>query len=59
MKDEEIAKVNRIRQDVEAELEDLTASLFQVSYYVLCIILWDTVIFIILMIYILIDFCVL
>lgn len=35
MKDEEIAKVNRIRQDVEAELEDLTASLFQVNYYVL------------------------
>lgn len=32
IKDEELAKVNRIRQDVEAELEDLTASLFQEAH---------------------------
>jgi len=32
LKDEEIAKLSRIRQDVEAEVEELTASLFQVSY---------------------------
>lgn len=31
LKDEEVARLSRIRQDVEAELEDLTASLFQVS----------------------------
>ncbi|XP_030762139.1 guanine nucleotide exchange factor for Rab-3A-like [Sitophilus oryzae] len=32
LKDEELARVNRIRQDVEAELEDLTASLFQEAH---------------------------
>ncbi|XP_050296039.1 guanine nucleotide exchange factor for Rab-3A-like [Anthonomus grandis grandis] len=32
VKDEELARVNRIRQDVEAELEDLTASLFQEAH---------------------------
>jgi hypothetical protein len=31
LKDEEVARLSRIRQDVEAELEDLTASLFQVN----------------------------
>lgn len=31
LKDEEVARLSRIRQDVEAELEDLTASLFQVG----------------------------
>lgn len=31
LKDEEVARLSRIRQDVEAELEELTASLFQVS----------------------------
>ena len=30
LKDEEVARLSRIRQDVEAELEELTASLFQV-----------------------------
>ncbi|KAI4462717.1 hypothetical protein MML48_4g00009505 [Holotrichia oblita] len=33
LRDEEVTKLNRIRQDVESELEDLTASLFQVSNY--------------------------
>ena len=32
LKDEEVARLSRIRQDVEAELEDLTASLFQVNF---------------------------
>lgn len=32
LKDEEVARLSRIRQDVEAELEELTASLFQVSH---------------------------
>ncbi|XP_060531102.1 guanine nucleotide exchange factor for Rab-3A-like [Cylas formicarius] len=32
LKDEELARVNRIRQDVETELEDLTASLFQEAH---------------------------
>lgn len=31
LRDRELLRLNRIRQDVEAELEDLTASLFQVS----------------------------
>lgn len=31
LKDEEVVRLSRIRGDVEAELEDLTASLFQVS----------------------------
>lgn len=31
LKDEEVARLSRIRQDIEAELEELTASLFQVS----------------------------
>lgn len=31
LKDEEVNRLSRIRQDVESELEDLTASLFQVS----------------------------
>lgn len=31
LRDEEVSKLSRIRQDVESELEDLTASLFQVS----------------------------
>lgn len=31
LKDEEVDKLTRIRRDVEAELEELTASLFQVS----------------------------
>lgn len=30
LRDEEVSRLSRIRQDVEAELEDLTASLFQV-----------------------------
>lgn len=30
LRDEEVVRLSRIRQDVEAELEDLTASLFQV-----------------------------
>lgn len=30
LRDEEVSKLSRIRQDVESELEDLTASLFQV-----------------------------
>lgn len=30
LKDEEVVKLTRIRQDVESELEELTASLFQV-----------------------------
>lgn len=33
LKDEEVARLSRIRQDVEAELEELTASLFQVSLF--------------------------
>ncbi|RZC36182.1 guanine nucleotide exchange factor for Rab-3A, partial [Asbolus verrucosus] len=32
LKDEEVARLSRIRQDVEAELEDLTASLFQEAH---------------------------
>ncbi|XP_066257978.1 guanine nucleotide exchange factor for Rab-3A-like [Euwallacea similis] len=32
IKDEELARANRIKQDVEAELEDLTASLFQEAH---------------------------
>ncbi|XP_076273781.1 guanine nucleotide exchange factor for Rab-3A-like isoform X1 [Rhynchophorus ferrugineus] len=32
LRDEELARVNRIRLDVEAELEDLTASLFQEAH---------------------------
>lgn len=32
LKDEEVARLSRIRQDVETELEELTASLFQVSH---------------------------
>lgn len=31
LKDEEVSRLTRIREDVEKELEDLTASLFQVS----------------------------
>lgn len=31
LKDEEVVKLTRIRQDVESELEELTASLFQAS----------------------------
>jgi Rab-3A-interacting protein len=31
LKDEEVGRLSRIRQDVEAELEELTASLFQVK----------------------------
>lgn len=30
LRDEEVERLSRIRQDVESELEDLTASLFQV-----------------------------
>lgn len=39
LRDEEVSRLSRIRQDVEAELEDLTASLFQVrmEFYVLFI----------------------
>ena len=33
LKDEEVARLSRIRQDVEAEIEELTASLFQVCFY--------------------------
>lgn len=32
LKDEEVARLSRIRQDVEAELEELTASLFQEAH---------------------------
>ncbi|XP_077281716.1 guanine nucleotide exchange factor for Rab-3A [Temnothorax americanus] len=32
LKDEEVARLSRIRQDVETELEDLTASLFQEAH---------------------------
>ncbi|CAG9761890.1 unnamed protein product [Ceutorhynchus assimilis] len=32
LKDDELTRVNRLRQDVEAELEDLTASLFQEAH---------------------------
>lgn len=32
-RDQELSRLSRIRQDVEAELEDLTASLFQVSKF--------------------------
>lgn len=32
LKDEELSRLSRIRQDVETELEELTASLFQVRY---------------------------
>ncbi|KRT80634.1 hypothetical protein AMK59_6339, partial [Oryctes borbonicus] len=32
LRDEEVTKLNRIRQDVESELEDLTASLFQEAH---------------------------
>lgn len=31
LKDEEVARLSRIKQDVEVELEELTASLFQVN----------------------------
>lgn len=31
LKDEEVSRLSRIKQDVEVELEELTASLFQVS----------------------------
>lgn len=31
LKDEEVTRLSRIKQDVEAELEELTASLFQVN----------------------------
>lgn len=31
LRDEEVVRLSRIRQDVESELEDLTASLFQVN----------------------------
>lgn len=33
LRDEEVGRLSRIRQDVETELEDLTASLFQVCLY--------------------------
>lgn len=33
LRDEEVSRLSRIRQDVEAELEDLTASLFQVGFF--------------------------
>lgn len=33
LKDEEVARLSRIRQDVESELEELTASLFQVGVF--------------------------
>lgn len=39
-KDEEVARLSRIRQDVEAELEELTASLFQVSRFILLLATW-------------------
>ena len=32
LKDEEVAKLNRIRNEIEAEMEELTASLFQVGH---------------------------
>lgn len=32
LRDEEVSRLSRIRADVEAELEELTASLFQVNY---------------------------
>lgn len=32
LRDEEVTRLSRIRADVESELEELTASLFQVSY---------------------------
>lgn len=31
LKDEEVIRLSRIKQDVEVELEELTASLFQVK----------------------------
>lgn len=34
LRDEEVGRLSRIRQDVEAELEELTASLFQVRIFV-------------------------
>lgn len=42
LKDEEVTRLSRIRSEVEAELEELTASLFQVSlysgyYFILCL----------------------
>lgn len=33
LKDEEVERLSRIRQDVETELEELTASLFQVMIH--------------------------
>lgn len=33
LRDEEVNRLSRIREEVEAELEDLTASLFQVHVY--------------------------
>lgn len=32
LKDEEVTRLSRIKQDVEVELEELTASLFQVNF---------------------------
>lgn len=39
LRDQELSRLSRIRQDVEAELEDLTASLFQVriTVFLICI----------------------
>jgi len=37
LKDEEVTRLSRIRQDVETELEELTASLFQVSHHVILV----------------------
>lgn len=42
LKDEEVARLSRIRQDVESELEDLTASLFLVRV----ILFYDTIVII-------------
>ncbi|KAK7576287.1 hypothetical protein V9T40_012573 [Parthenolecanium corni] len=36
LRDEEVGKLRKIRQDVENELLELTASLFQASFYYLC-----------------------
>ena len=33
LKEEQVVKLSRIRDDVEREMEDLTASLFQVNYH--------------------------
>lgn len=43
LRDQELHRLNRIRNDVEAELEDLTASLFQVSTHLLQNMLFSSV----------------